>query len=273
MRLPVLLGLSALMACSEYGLEDEQTEPVANAGPDQERQPLQDVILDGSGSRDPAGRKITAFRWTLTHRPEGSIAELDRDDVPSPAFWADLAGEYVVELTVQNEQGTWDSTPDEVVITVLPLDGFYVELSWDEANDLDLHLMDASAVLFGAGDCNFCNMAPDWGGPGQADDPSLDADAIYGFGPETITIDEPSESTFYIAVHYYGEESNPYCQGLCAVSEATVNVYLGGVLAETFQQTLSAQGELWQVARIEWPSGQIEALGEVGTTAKTDCAE
>jgi hypothetical protein len=282
-----MLWLYALASCSEYALdnepkpsgdedeepepEPEDGEPIADAGSDQERQPLQDVELDGTDSHDPEGLEIVEVKWTMIDKPSGSTAELERDDVAKPVFWADLAGEYVFELTVQNEEGVWDSSPDEVVITVLPLDGFYVELSWDKANDLDLHLMDSSAELFGPGDCNFCNMTPSWGDSGRADDPSLDWDAINGFGPETITIDAPSDGTFYVAVHYYGEGGFPFCEGPCAVSEATVNIYIGGVLAETFTTTLSEQGDLWRVAQLDWPSASVTELGQVDHTNKTSC--
>jgi hypothetical protein len=280
----LMLWLYALASCSEYDLnnkpkpppeeeepEPEDNEPVADAGPDQERQPLQDVELDGTDSHDPEGLDITAVKWTLLEKPSGSTSELERDDVARPMFWADLAGEYVFELTVQNEEGVWDSSPDEVVITVLPLDGFYVELSWDNDNDLDLHLMDASADLFASGDCNYCNPNPQWGEPGGADNPSLDIDDIDGFGPETITIDAPTEGTFYVAVHYYGEQGFPFCDGQCAVSEATINIYVGGELAESFTTTLDGQGDLWRVAQLDWPSAAISELGQIDHTNKTGC--
>jgi hypothetical protein len=279
----------AFLACSETGVRavpqpevapdeedplpiaEEPGEPVADAGPDQEKAPLENVALNGSRSADPEGLEITAYAWTLVSAPEGSTTDLDDPTAVKPSFFADLAGEYVFELTVENEKGAWDSSPDTVTITVLPLDGFYVELSWDAANDLDLHLMDGSAGLFTGGDCNFCNATPAWKNPGRIDDPSLDIDAIDGFGPETTTIDAPSAGTYEVAVHYYGENGNTRCVGACAVSQATVRLYLGGVLVETFRQTMNDQGQLWTVAQIEWPSGRITEVGDLGVTTKTSC--
>lgn len=274
-----MLWLSALVSCSEYNIdskpprpkpekeeeEPEEEEPIADAGPDQEMQPLQDVQLDGTASYDPNDLEIVAVKWELVERPASSNAELTSDDVPRPTFWADFAGDYVFSLTVQNEDGVWDSTPDEVVITVLPLDGFYVELSWDQALDLDLHLMDESAELFSNGDCNYCNKTPSWGSPGSADDPSLDWDDINGHGPETITIDSPSDGTFYIGVQYYDPDT-PNRE-----TEATVNIYIGGVLAETFVGTLSSRGDLWQVARLDWPDASITEMDNIVSTNTFSC--
>jgi hypothetical protein len=246
-------------------------EPVADAGVDQEVSPLQEVTLDGRESYDPGGLEITEMAWQLVGQPAGSTAAINDGGAPRPTFFADLAGDYVFELTVQNEDGVWDSTPDTVVITALPLDGFYVELSWDNTNDLDLHLLQGGAALFGAQDACFCNDNPDWGDPGQLDNPSLDADAIDGWGPETITIDEPWSGVYNVQVHYYGEDGNPTCRGACAPSVATVNIYLGGVLAASFEQLLDEQGQVWNVADIQWPSGDIHENDAVSTTNLTDC--
>lgn len=258
-------------AVDERGDEAVPGEPIAEAGADLEVQPLDVVTLDGTLSYDPAGLAIVEMRWSLVAAPAGSTASLSDPAAARPEFFADLAGDFVFELTVKNEAGVWDSTPDTVVITAVPLDGFYVELSWDAAVDLDLHLLNGTSGLFGAGDCNYCNMTPSWGAAGRTDDPSLDWDAIDGWGPETITIDAPSAGTYNVQVHYYGENGSPTCSGPCNNSTATVNVYLGGVLAASYSQVFSDQGQVWDVADIVWPAGQVVPIGGLGTTNKTSC--
>lgn len=245
--------------------------PIANAGRDQAVTPLVDVRLDGTGSRDPSGGRIVGAEWTLVERPSGSTAELDDDTAIDPMFFADLAGDYVFELTVQNDAGVWDPSPDRVVVNAKPLDGFYVELSWNTATDLDLHLAQDGGRLFGPDDCNYCNMTPDFGSSARSDDASLDADAIDGWGPETITIDDPAQGDYTIRVHFYGENGSPTCPGGCPDTTATVKVYLGGVQVDSFTQKMAGQGSLWEVARIEWPTGQVHELDGLSRTTDTSC--
>lgn len=287
MRFWLFAGLTAATAgCSDYGYGDPPSdtddtgstttpssplEPVADAGDDRSVQPLDELVLDAGASSDPAGLPIIGYRWTLVKFPEGSRSEIGSPNLASPTFFVDLAGVYEFELTVENEAGLWDSTPDTLVVTALPADGFYVELSWAASSDLDIHMLNGTTPLFGDGDCSFCNMTPSWGAPTDADDPSLDWDAIFGFGPETITIDEPGYGSFSIDVHYYGEDGLERCRGSCEPSPATVNVYLGGELEASFQRTLTAQGDLWHVATITWPSREIVEVDELGHTNKTAC--
>lgn len=198
-------------------------EPVANAGDDFGVLPLEMVTLDGRASYDPSGLDPLVYAWTLISRPQGSTTSLSSTTAAQPSFFADLAGVYVFELTVQNTAGTWDTTPDVVQIEAIPLDGFYVELSWDNNNDLDLHILNGGAALWSDGDCNYCNLNPSWGPGGGEDDPSLDADAIDGYGPETTTIDVPAAGSYGINVHYYGLNGGWGCNGFtCPSSQATV---------------------------------------------------
>jgi hypothetical protein len=92
------------------------TAPEANAGNDRTVPTGETVTLDGSGSSDEDGDPLT-FEWTLTSVPEGSnaTASLTGADTAGPSFMADLAGEYVAQLVVND--GTADSAPDTVSIT------------------------------------------------------------------------------------------------------------------------------------------------------------
>ncbi len=246
-------------------------EPIADAGPDQEVAPLDTIHLDGTASYDPGGLDLTAFRWTLVSQPAGSTSNLSNNDVARPQLFADLAGDYVFELEVQNSAGLWDSTPDAVTVTAVPLDNFYVQLSWNSASDLDLHLMEDGGRIFESPtDCNYCDQTPAWGAAGGTDNPSLDWDAIYGYGPETITIDDPAAGAYTIAVHFYGLNGSDNCAN-CPSSEATVDVYVGGVIAASYTRTLNDDGDLWTVATLDWPSGNLTEVDDLGFTDKTVC--
>jgi len=88
--------------------------PVANAGPDQTRFVGDVVTLDGSGSSDVDGNALI-YTWSLTTKPQGSIAALSDPHSVNPTFTIDLSGIYVAQLIVND--GSVDSSADTVVIT------------------------------------------------------------------------------------------------------------------------------------------------------------
>src|SRR3989304_5627522 len=91
--------------------------PVANAGPNQSVTNGDVVALDGSGSTDPEGDTLT-YSWVMTSSPGGSNAALSSATAVSPSFTADLAGDYVMALIVND--GAADSAPDTVTGTAGP---------------------------------------------------------------------------------------------------------------------------------------------------------
>jgi len=88
--------------------------PVANAGPDQTVTVPATVTLDGAASSDADNDPLT-YQWSLSSAPAGSTAALSDATAISPAFTADLAGTYILQLIVND--GTLDSLPDTVTIT------------------------------------------------------------------------------------------------------------------------------------------------------------
>jgi RHS repeat-associated protein len=92
--------------------------PVANAGPPQTVLGAATVNLNGSGSIDSANLPLI-YTWTLLTKPAGSSASLSNAHAVSPKFVADLTGEYVAQLVVNDSQIS--SAPATVLITaVLP---------------------------------------------------------------------------------------------------------------------------------------------------------
>jgi hypothetical protein len=90
------------------------TDPVANAGPDQNAFVGAEVTLDGSASSDVDGDPLS-FAWQFLSLPPGSGAALQGADTASPRFTPDLRGQFVVELTVEDGRGGTDS--DQVTVS------------------------------------------------------------------------------------------------------------------------------------------------------------
>jgi RHS repeat-associated protein len=91
----------------------ENTRPIANAGPDQGVFANDQVTLDGSASSD-VDRDLLSLFWSFTRLPTGSLAELVNPQAVQPEFTADLTGQYVVQLVVNDGEDASD--PDTVVI-------------------------------------------------------------------------------------------------------------------------------------------------------------
>ena len=88
--------------------------PVASAGSDQTVNMGNTVQLDGSASFDPDGDPLT-FSWAFLSQPQDSQAELSDPASPTPTFVADVPGEYVLELTIDDGRDGIDTA--QVTIT------------------------------------------------------------------------------------------------------------------------------------------------------------
>jgi hypothetical protein len=101
-------------APASVSLSTANAAPVANAGPDQTVLLGSLVSLDGSASHDPEGA-LVIYNWSLTGKPVGSHATLNDSNSLNPGFSADLPGDYIVQLIVND--GALASAPDTVTIS------------------------------------------------------------------------------------------------------------------------------------------------------------
>ena len=91
----------------------DNSPPVADAGPNQSGTVGALVMLDGSGSSDVDG-DVLDFDWTFVSVPAGSTASLSDPGAVKPSFVIDVAGDYVLQLVVND--GLVDSAPDSVTV-------------------------------------------------------------------------------------------------------------------------------------------------------------
>jgi hypothetical protein len=88
--------------------------PVAVAGTAQSVLVSDSVRLSGTGSTDANSDALT-YKWSMIARPTGSAAVLSSGTSPIPSFTADLAGNYVISLVVND--GRVDSALSAVTVT------------------------------------------------------------------------------------------------------------------------------------------------------------
>jgi len=234
--------------------------PVADAGADQEVDPLATVTLDGSQSYDPDGQEPLGYEWALVRKPEGSSAALANPLEEMPAFVPDLVGVYEAELWVTDSTGLKSLLPDRVVVTAIPAERLLVELVWDSPiADLDLHMLHPGGSLGGLLDCYYGNRNPDWGDPGSDDDPVLKRDDLMGFGPETIGYPEPLELTYTLKVDFFAAHTPSGREP----TSVTLRIFVDGLLRAEIVRKLSDQGTLWTAASVKWPEGAITEIDQV----------
>jgi RHS repeat-associated protein len=92
--------------------------PIADAGQSGSVYLGDTVQLNGSASQDPQSRPLT-YAWSFFSIPFGSRAQLTGTNTVSPSFKTDLAGQYAVQLVVNN--GLLNST-NSALASIIALD-------------------------------------------------------------------------------------------------------------------------------------------------------
>lgn len=88
--------------------------PVANAGVSSTVTVNQRVTLNGTGSSDPDGDRLS-YTWALKSKPAGSTATIGSANAATANFTPDVLGTYVCSLSVTD--GNWPSVSADVTIT------------------------------------------------------------------------------------------------------------------------------------------------------------
>jgi len=118
-----------ILGCSQ-NITNTNTIPIANAGNFQYLDTGTTVYLDGSASSDEDGDRLT-YQWSLISKPTGSGAYLVAPTSDKPSFLADLEGNYIIKLIVND--GEVDSQPAYVTISTVT---FVIPSTGPQANNL-----------------------------------------------------------------------------------------------------------------------------------------
>ena len=242
---------------------DEDPDPdkpvaVCNVSPDKIRPITGAATWDGSESYDPNGLEIVDYDWTLVALPSGSSSSMPPGESIRSPFVPDMAGNYVAELVVVNEDGV-ESEPCGTTLQAEPGEALWVEMFWESSgDDMDLHLLAPGGALRTETDCYYANCAYsalDWGVSGNTlDDPALDLDDISGTGPENINIEEPEDAVYTVVVHDYPGSS--FSPG----NMVTINIYLDGALEWTDSRLISGEDTNTYFAEIDAATGTVTSL-------------
>ncbi len=232
----------------------------------------------------------TRFAWRVQQPPGAQSRFVPNDEVKDPTFEVNVSGTYTFYLGVWDANGTPAPSQWSASVLVLSTADIHVELTWDTpqdpdetdegpeaGSDLDLHFVhlkyaDGGGDFDGDGandpwfgspfDCFWFNPAPNWGvfDPEITDDPTLDIDDTDGAGPENLSLWTAQTGEAYgIGVHYWADHG-------FGDATATLRVWIQGAPVFEATQTLSP-GDLWNVLRIEWPTGSWTApAGPGGAT-------
>ncbi len=141
----------------------DNVPPVAICPPDQSGPPLATYAVEG-GYEDPDGDPMASATWRIVTQPGGSTARPMPANALSTEIFADLQGEYVLELEVTDADGGVGRCQTRVNTT--GNDALRIEMVWnagadDDRSDVDLHLLRPNGEWFDdapdGADCFFAN--------------------------------------------------------------------------------------------------------------------
>ena len=278
----------------------ENTPPRAICPPGQQGPPLALYTFVGM-YEDDDGDEMVRAEWRMQLKPGGSTATPTPPNLLVTGIFADLQGDYELELEVEDANGGIGRCT--TTLTTESADRLRIEMVWNvnaagDNSDVDMHLKRApDATWFDQGpqgdDCFFRNCRvctassePDcraeiaaynadpnrtpppqveWTAPLDADDPRLDLDDVDGNGPENINILTPRAGTYRLGVHFWDDDD-------FGPATVTVKIFCGGELAREYDPLVmrvsGAHGEpsteFWEVADITWRDGSciVSDLGE-----------
>ncbi|MGB4414679.1 MAG: hypothetical protein WBI53_07315 [Paludibacter sp.] len=165
--------------------------------------------------------------------------------------------------------GTTSFSSVEIMINGdFPILDLFTELRWNsDFSDVDFHLLPPNSSisdLWTSKDCYYYNKATSWNG-------FLDVDNTFGYGPEHISIPKVLIQGIYtLYVHYYQNKGTEHTDAFIDVSVKNgTNNSFGpfsfsnpGVYSNETTSGGSNRGDLWEICKIDFPSGNITEVNK-----------
>lgn len=143
-----------------FGFTDEEPAlqlppnrlPIANAAGPNLVFVRENVALDGTKSSDPDCDSLQ-YSWKFIRKPPNSKAVLSKAKTPNPQFRPDKAGDYLLELTVDDKRG--GTATAQVTVTAVQQRGksadvfLLVDLSGSFNNELQVFKTQAASIVSG----------------------------------------------------------------------------------------------------------------------------
>ena len=107
--------LTLLCSRPRCAVEQINRPPIANAGVDQVAMVGSTISLSGSGSLDPDGDDLL-YEWSFISIPPRSAVVLSSLTAAEPSLVGDVAGDFIIQLVVNDGQLT--SMPDQITVVV-----------------------------------------------------------------------------------------------------------------------------------------------------------
>src|SRR3989339_673087 len=140
-RLTVTDSLGLVSDYDEVLVSTFNTPPVADAGVNQSVLEGDIVYLDGSGSLDANLDSLT-YSWGIISKSDSSLAEINESTYIQTSFVADMSGQYIISLTVND--GFTDSEPSNVTVVAISYQDAVTDTLQEiiiEINELDLSVL------------------------------------------------------------------------------------------------------------------------------------
>ncbi len=148
-KLLSILVLFLFFSISIYA-QSTNTKPTADAGADMNVEVGEEAELQGSGL-DMENDPLT-FTWAIVFKPVGSKATLSDNNIHNPTFIADVEGDYMFNLRVND--GMLKSLPDTITYTAqINLSENNKSIARDEERT-DIIIIDESPRRCPEGNCN-----------------------------------------------------------------------------------------------------------------------
>jgi hypothetical protein len=224
----------------------------------------QSVPAGSAISLTAMGVGLRDVSWTLVSSPAGGAGSVVWAPAPPTAlterFTPFIVGDYVLRVSGTDVAGRVITCM--FTVTALP-HGLRVQLSWNGAGDVDLHVHNANnTAWFNGDDCYYGNLRPAWGAV-------LDFDNTSTVGPENTRLDAPAVgSSYVVGVHNYARAQGRVATVQIFCGSTTSTTPTGTYMSRAF--TLGGSGncannDFWRVARVTMTSATTCTITPLNT--------